>query len=104
MEYIDWAVAQNFGVMDINVPAYVTHEEVCIFGSGFLNFLFQLVTLSNQLYRTLIHIFPSLTRKRSRNKYCLWFATCGITFSNSMKLTKSSYLASAMPILELRFF
>ncbi|KAL7787084.1 hypothetical protein V8C37DRAFT_390950 [Trichoderma ceciliae] len=27
MEYIDWAVAQNFGVMDINVPAYVTHEE-----------------------------------------------------------------------------
>lgn len=29
MEYIDWAVEQNFGVMDINVPAYVTHEEVC---------------------------------------------------------------------------
>jgi histone deacetylase 6 len=26
--YIDWAVSQNFGVMDINVPAYVTQEEV----------------------------------------------------------------------------
>ncbi|KAI5457268.1 hypothetical protein BGZ63DRAFT_364672 [Mariannaea sp. PMI_226] len=26
-EYIDWAVSQNFGVMDINVPAYITHEE-----------------------------------------------------------------------------
>lgn len=36
MEYIDWAVAQNFGVMDINVPAYVTHEEVCIFDSDFI--------------------------------------------------------------------
>jgi len=27
MEYIDWAAAQKFGIMDINVPAYVTHEE-----------------------------------------------------------------------------
>lgn len=33
MEYIGWAVGQNFGVMDINVPAYVTHEEVGTFGS-----------------------------------------------------------------------
>lgn len=29
-EYIDWAVGQKFGVMDINVPAYITHEEVGI--------------------------------------------------------------------------
>ncbi|KAL3963760.1 hypothetical protein ACCO45_000764 [Purpureocillium lilacinum] len=26
-QYIDWAVSKSFGVMDINVPAYVTHEE-----------------------------------------------------------------------------
>ncbi|KAF5011475.1 hypothetical protein FDECE_2394 [Fusarium decemcellulare] len=26
-EYIDWAIGQKFGVMDINIPAYVTHEE-----------------------------------------------------------------------------
>ncbi|KAJ4228214.1 Histone deacetylase hda1 [Fusarium solani] len=26
-EYIDWAISQKFGVMDINVPAYITHEE-----------------------------------------------------------------------------
>ncbi|KAF5667569.1 histone deacetylase [Fusarium heterosporum] len=26
-DYIDWAVDQKFGVMDINIPAYVTHEE-----------------------------------------------------------------------------
>ncbi|KAK5988684.1 Histone deacetylase clr3 [Cladobotryum mycophilum] len=26
-QYIDWAVSQDFGVMDINVPAYITHEE-----------------------------------------------------------------------------
>ncbi|CEI62974.1 Histone deacetylase clr3 [Fusarium venenatum] len=26
-DYIDWAVDQKFGVMDINVPAYVTHDE-----------------------------------------------------------------------------
>lgn len=27
--YIDWAVSQEFGVMDVNVPAYITHQEVC---------------------------------------------------------------------------
>ena len=27
-DYIDWAVDQKFGVMDINIPAYVTHDEV----------------------------------------------------------------------------
>lgn len=27
-QYIDWAIGQKFGVMDINVPAYVTYEEV----------------------------------------------------------------------------
>jgi len=27
MEYIDWAVGKNFGVVDINVPHYVTHSE-----------------------------------------------------------------------------
>ncbi len=32
-QYIDWAVSKSFGVMDINVPAYVTHEEVRKFGS-----------------------------------------------------------------------
>ncbi|KJZ78848.1 hypothetical protein HIM_01621 [Hirsutella minnesotensis 3608] len=26
-QYIDWAVSQKFGIMDINVPAYITHEE-----------------------------------------------------------------------------
>ncbi len=26
--YIDWAVKKNFGVMDINVPQYITHPEV----------------------------------------------------------------------------
>ncbi|KAJ4127253.1 Histone deacetylase hda1 [Fusarium equiseti] len=26
-DYIDWAVDQRFGVMDINIPAYVTHDE-----------------------------------------------------------------------------
>ncbi|KAH7241715.1 hypothetical protein BKA59DRAFT_210675 [Fusarium tricinctum] len=26
-DYIDWAVDQKFGVMDINIPAYITHEE-----------------------------------------------------------------------------
>ncbi|KND92534.1 Histone deacetylase clr3 [Tolypocladium ophioglossoides CBS 100239] len=25
--YIDWAIGQKFGVMDVNVPAYITHEE-----------------------------------------------------------------------------
>lgn len=35
MEYIDWAVSQHFGVMDINVPAYVTHEEVCTLSCPF---------------------------------------------------------------------
>ena len=29
MEYIDWAVAHKFDVMDINVPAYITRDEVC---------------------------------------------------------------------------
>ena len=28
-EYIDWAVGQGFGIMDINVPHYVTREEAC---------------------------------------------------------------------------
>jgi histone deacetylase 6 len=28
MEYIDWAVSQKFGVMDVNVPAYLTNDEV----------------------------------------------------------------------------
>jgi hypothetical protein len=28
MEYIDWAVSQNFAVMDVNVPTYITHDEV----------------------------------------------------------------------------
>jgi histone deacetylase 6 len=27
-DYIDWAVGQNFGVMDVNIPGYVTREEV----------------------------------------------------------------------------
>ncbi|KAJ4029778.1 Histone deacetylase hda1, variant 2 [Fusarium oxysporum] len=26
-DYIDWAVDQKFGVMDVNIPAYVTHDE-----------------------------------------------------------------------------
>ncbi|KAG8673475.1 Histone deacetylase hda1 [Fusarium poae] len=26
-DYIDWAVDQKFGVVDVNVPAYVTHDE-----------------------------------------------------------------------------
>ncbi|KAG6004847.1 hypothetical protein E4U21_000685 [Claviceps maximensis] len=26
-QYIDWAISQKFGVMDINIPAYVTSEE-----------------------------------------------------------------------------
>jgi len=26
-QYIDWAVAKNFGVIDINVPHYITHPE-----------------------------------------------------------------------------
>jgi hypothetical protein len=29
MEYIDWAVAHRFDVMDVNVPGYITKEEVC---------------------------------------------------------------------------
>lgn len=37
-EYIDWAVGQNFGVMDVNIPGYVTHEEVCAYQLG-LNIL-----------------------------------------------------------------
>lgn len=28
MQYIDWAVSQNFGVMDVNIPSYTTHDEV----------------------------------------------------------------------------
>jgi len=28
MQYIDWAVSNKFGVMDINVPALVTTEDV----------------------------------------------------------------------------
>lgn len=27
-QYIDWAIGENFGVMDVNVPGYVTQEEV----------------------------------------------------------------------------
>lgn len=27
-QYIDWAISQKFGIMDINIPAYVTGEEV----------------------------------------------------------------------------
>ena len=27
-EYIDWAVSRRFGVIDINVPAYITQDEV----------------------------------------------------------------------------
>jgi histone deacetylase 6 len=27
-QYIDWAVHEKFGVMDINIPAYITQEEV----------------------------------------------------------------------------
>lgn len=49
MEYIDWAVAQNFGVMDINVPAYVTQEEVCISGSN-THIFPPLAALSNPQY------------------------------------------------------
>ena len=30
MRYIDWAVKEKFGVMDINVPAYLTDENVRI--------------------------------------------------------------------------
>jgi histone deacetylase 6 len=30
-EYIDWAIGQNFGVMDVNIPGYVTHEEASHF-------------------------------------------------------------------------
>ncbi|KAG6015062.1 hypothetical protein E4U54_004372 [Claviceps lovelessii] len=26
-QYIDWAISQKFGIMDINIPAYVTGEE-----------------------------------------------------------------------------
>ncbi|KAH7311734.1 histone deacetylase [Stachybotrys elegans] len=26
-QYIDWAIEQKFGVMDVNVPSYITHEE-----------------------------------------------------------------------------
>ncbi|KAL2204457.1 histone deacetylase [Sarocladium strictum] len=26
-DYIDWAVGQNFGVMDVNIPGYVTRDE-----------------------------------------------------------------------------
>lgn len=26
--YIDWAVSKRFGVMDINIPHYITHEDV----------------------------------------------------------------------------
>jgi histone deacetylase 6 len=28
--YIDWAIEKGFGVIDVNVPHYVTHPEVCI--------------------------------------------------------------------------
>lgn len=28
MDYIDWATKEGFGVMDVNVPAYITQEEV----------------------------------------------------------------------------
>lgn len=27
-EYIDWATSKGFGVMDINVPSYITQDEV----------------------------------------------------------------------------
>ena len=27
-DYIDWAVKEGFGVMDINIPGYITQEEV----------------------------------------------------------------------------
>jgi hypothetical protein len=40
MEYIDWAVSENFGVMDINVPAYVTQEEVRVLDSEHLCYTF----------------------------------------------------------------
>jgi hypothetical protein len=27
MEYVDWAMAHDFGVVDINVPPYITHDD-----------------------------------------------------------------------------
>ncbi|PFH60143.1 hypothetical protein XA68_11385 [Ophiocordyceps unilateralis] len=26
-QYIDWAISNDFGIMDLNIPSYVTHEE-----------------------------------------------------------------------------
>lgn len=28
VDYVDWAVSKGFGVMDVNVPAALPHEEV----------------------------------------------------------------------------
>ena len=29
LQYIDWATGKGFGVVDINIPHYITHPEVC---------------------------------------------------------------------------
>lgn len=87
----------------ISMSRHMLHMKRYAFSTRILSF-YLFATLSNLQYRILIHIFRSLTRRRSRNKSCLWFAICGITFSSSMKLTKSSCWALVMPILELRFF
>jgi hypothetical protein len=34
--YIDWAISKDFGVIDINVPHYITHPEVCLTTSTLL--------------------------------------------------------------------
>jgi len=28
-QYIDWAHKNKFGIIDVNVPQYITHPEVC---------------------------------------------------------------------------
>jgi hypothetical protein len=30
VEYIDWAIGKNFGVIDVNVPRHITHPEVSL--------------------------------------------------------------------------
>ena len=31
--YIDWAIEKGFGVIDVNVPHYITHLDVCFLAS-----------------------------------------------------------------------
>ena len=93
-QYIDWAVSQKFGVMDINIPPYVSQDAV-----GKLLRPEDTDTNSSRIWR---HTSLDLRNGLCRNRSNPLSATFGTTTSSSVMQMRFSSWALEMPTLASR--